>query len=113
MTFTEERHGEVLILRPSGRIDTENSKVLLEKITQVIDEGVHNLLLDFSAVPYVNSFGLRTLITAAKRLANSGGKLVMAEMDAQVRKILEISGLSSVLGVHTTQAEALSSFKSC
>jgi stage II sporulation protein AA (anti-sigma F factor antagonist) len=111
MTFTEERHGEVLILRPSGRIDTENSKVLLEKITQVIDEGVHNLLLDLSAVPYINSLGLRTLITAAKRLANSGGKLVMAEVDVQVRKILEISGLTSVLGVHSTKDEALGSFR--
>jgi anti-anti-sigma factor len=111
MTFTEERNGEVMILGPSGRIDTANSKVLPEKITQVIDEGVHNLLLDFSAVTYINSLGLRTLITAAKRLANSGGKLVMAEVDVQVRKILEISGLTSVLGVHATRAEALSAFR--
>ena len=111
MTFAEERNGDVFILGPSGRIDTENSKVLLEKITQIIDEGVHNLLLDLSAVTYINSLGLRTLITAAKRLANAGGKLAMAEVDVQVRKILEISGLTSVLGVHATKAEALSSFR--
>ena len=110
MTFAEERSGEVLILKPSGRIDTENSKVLLDKITQLIEGGVHNLLLDSSAVTYINSFGLRTLITAAKRLANAGGKLAVAEVDVQVRKILEISGLMSVLGVHATKAEALSSF---
>ena len=84
--------------------------MLLGKITQAIDGGVRNLLLDFSAVTYVNSFGLRTLVMAAKRLASSGGKLALAEMNAQVRKIFEISGLISVLQVHATKAEALSSF---
>ena len=59
MTFTEERKGEVLILGPSDRIDNENSTVLLGKITQVIDGGVRNLLLDFSSVTYVTSAGLR------------------------------------------------------
>jgi anti-anti-sigma factor len=112
MTFTEERNGEVLILGPNGRIDTENSEVLLGKITQVIDGGVRSLLLDFSSVTYVTSSGLRTLIMAAKRLANLGGKLVLAGMNAQVQRILEISGLTSVLTVHPTKAEAFSSFDS-
>ncbi len=110
MTFTEERNDEVLILGPSGRIDTENSTVLLGKITQVINGGVRNLLLDLSAVTYVSSAGLRVLVMTAKRLANSGGKLVLAGMNAQVRTIFEISGLTSILTLHSTKAEALSSF---
>lgn len=110
MTFMQERNGEVLILAPAGRLDSEGSQALLAKITQVIDAGARNLLLDLSAVPFVSSVGLRTLILAAKRLANLGGKLVLAGMNAQVQRILEISGLTSVLTVHPTKAEALSSF---
>ena len=64
----------------------------------------------FRRCTYVSSAGLRTLIMAAKRLANLGGKLVLAGMNAQVQRIFEISGLTSVLTVHPTKAEALSSF---
>jgi anti-anti-sigma factor len=85
--------------------------MLLGKITQVIDAGARNLLLDFSAVTYVSSAGLRTLVTTAKRLANSDGELILAGMNARVRNIFEISGLTSVLTIHLTKAEALSSFR--
>ena len=111
MTCTEERNGEVLILRPSGSIDAESSTVLLGKIAQLIDGGVRNLLLDFSAVTYITSYGLRTVLMAAKKFASSEGKLVLAEMNTQVRTIFEISGLLSVLVVHATKSEGLNSFK--
>jgi anti-anti-sigma factor len=111
MTCTEERNGGVLILRPSGSLDAENANALLGKIAQLIEGGVRNLLLDFSAVTYVSSFGLRTVLTAAKRLASAEGKLALAEMNTQVRRIFEISGLVSVLVIRATKAEALNSFK--
>ena len=112
MTFTEEQSGEVLVLGPSGKIDNESSNVLLGKITQVVDGGIRNLLLDFSAVTYVNSFGLRVLVMAAKRLANSGGKLVLAGMNAQIRMVFEISGLASALTIRPTKAEGFNVFQS-
>jgi anti-anti-sigma factor len=111
MTITEERSGEVSVLGLAGRLDSEGSQMLLGKITQVVDGGARNLLLDLSAVTYVSSAGLRTVVMAAKRLANSGGKLVLAGMNTQIQRIFEISGLTSVLAVHPTKAEALSSFR--
>jgi anti-sigma B factor antagonist len=111
MTLTEEKSGEILILGPIGKIDSVNSKVLLEKITEIIDGGTRFLLLDFAGVTYINSTGLRALMLATKRLGGSGGKLILAAVNDQILRVFKISGLTSFLAVRSTKAEALASFQ--
>jgi anti-sigma B factor antagonist len=107
MTLNEEKNGKVFVLVLSGKLDIEGAKMLVEKMTQILDGGERHIVLDIS---YINSAGLRGLILVAKQLASSGGKLVLAAVSEPNQNILEISGLTSIFTLRPTRAEALGSF---
>ena len=110
MTLSEEKNGEVFVLGLSGKLDVEGAKMLVDRITQVLNGGERYILLDFTDIAYINSSGLRGLLLVAKQLASSGGMLSLAGMSDSNQKVLAISGLTSIFTLRPTKAEALGSF---
>ena len=111
MTITEEKNGKVVVLGLNGMIHSEGSRALFEKIAEVIERGERYLLLDFTEVNYINSSGLSALLQATKKLGGAGGKLVLAGVNDPIKRIFEISGLTPILTVCSTNVEALGSFR--
>ena len=111
MTFREENVGGVIVLRINGKINTEASEDLLKKMTDLIDDGARNLLLDLSGVDYINSSGLRALLTAAKRLTDLGGEMVFAGVNEMFYQVLHVSGSTSYIKVYSSDAEAIQDLK--
>jgi anti-sigma B factor antagonist len=110
MTLSEEKNGKVFVLGLSGKLDIEGSKMLVERMTQILNGGERYIVLDFTDISYINSSGLRGLLLVAKQLASSGGMLILAGMNDPNQKVLMISGLASIFTFRTTRAEALGSF---
>ena len=79
----------------SGEIDAHTAPLL----SAAIDAAGPQVELDLSGVEFVDSSGLRVLIDAHQRLADSGGKLQLVALSEPVRRLLEISGVSDYLGV--------------
>jgi anti-anti-sigma factor len=107
MTFSEEKADGVLVLGARGKIDTEASEELLKKLNTLIEQGEQPLLLDLSHVDYINSSGLRVLLTVAKKLKGLGGKMVLASATEWIEQVLRVSGCASVIGVYPSKEEAL------
>lgn len=110
MNLTEEKNGKVLVLGLSGKLDAEGTKVFGERTTQILESGERYVLLDFTDVAYINSSGLHILVLIERRLASSGGKLVLTGVSERIQNVLIISGLSAILTLQPTKAEALASF---
>ena len=110
MNLSEEKDGKVLVIGLSGKLDVEGTKLFGERITQILESGERYVLLDFTDVAYINSSGLHILILVARRLATSGGMLVLAGASDRIQNVLKISGLSAILTLQPTKAEALASF---
>jgi anti-anti-sigma factor len=53
------------------------------------------IVADMSACPYLDSQGLETLLSIKRRCEESTGKLMLAGVDANCRKILELTRLES------------------
>lgn len=110
LTFeTEEQEGK-LIFRLSGRLDATSSPNLESKVTEQIESGHKNLVLDFGNVEYLSSAGMRLLLSATRRLANNGGKLCICTVDDEVMEIIKVAGFERILNIYSTEKEALSSF---
>ena len=75
-----------------------------------MDGGAKNLVLDFAALDYISSAGLRMVLVVAKRLKGEGGQLVLSGMQPHVREVFDISGFLAILNVEPTRAEALARF---
>lgn len=71
------------------------------------NEGIQNLILDLSAVSFVDSSGLSAILTA-NRLWNNTGSFVLTGIDhPNVKKLIAISKLESVLTIIPTIQESI------
>jgi anti-anti-sigma factor len=99
--------GEKAIASFKGQLDTlttpEFNKVLLE----LIDNGERNIVLDFSELDFISTAGMSGILMLVKRMKVEKGELRVAALKGQVKKVFDISGLSSGIPVFDTVAEAL------
>ncbi len=76
----------------------------------MIDAGTSKILINFAALEYISSAGLRVLLATAKKLKASGGDLKICSLNDTVQEVFDISGFSSILAVSANREEALASF---
>jgi anti-anti-sigma factor len=95
-----EKHGEIDVLRPAGRIDSATAGTLDRAINAAFEGGGRCMVLDFSQIEYISSAGLRSTLIAGKRMrAVPGGRLVLCSLGPQVREIFEISGFNAIFAI--------------
>lgn len=107
MEITTAAREGVTIVSPAGRIDTVSAPMLEQAINQAIEGGTRKILLDFSAVSYISSGGLRVLLATAKKLKNPGDRYGLCCLTADVHKILRLAGFTSIFSIYPSEGEAL------
>ena len=95
MNIIIEKNNDVTILKLEGRLDTTTAPELEKTIN---DEGdaLENLVLDFKAVNYISSAGLRVLLTAQKKMSKQGS-MELVNVSEDVMDILEMTGFADIL----------------
>jgi anti-sigma B factor antagonist len=66
--------------------------------------------VDFSAVSYIDSSGLATLIEMFQRLKKIGGRMRFANMDQKIKNVFDITKLHKLFEIFDTQESALKEF---
>jgi anti-anti-sigma factor len=107
MDIAQEKVGEVLVIAPAGTIDSRTAPQFEKLALDALAKGERRIVVDFSAVDFTSSAGLRVLLMLGKRLQPSGGTLVLCGLNAGVRKVLEVSGLMAAFPVVATRQQAL------
>lgn len=108
----EARHEQgVTILEPKGKITIGVGDVALrEAVTEALEAGARNILVDLGGVSTIDSSGIGELVSAFTTVTNRGGKLKLVNLPPKVTDILQITQLISVFEVHDKLDEALASF---
>ncbi|MDX1667546.1 MAG: STAS domain-containing protein [Saprospiraceae bacterium] len=71
------------------------------------NEGVENLIFDLSNVKYVDSSGLSAILTANRLWKNIGSFILTGIEHPNVKKLIEISRLDTVLTIVPTVSESI------
>ena len=71
------------------------------------NEGVNNLILDLSGVEYVDSSGLSAILTANRLWKAIGSFILTGIQHPNVKKLIEISRLDTVLTIIPTVEESI------
>jgi anti-anti-sigma factor len=100
----------VSVVRMDGNLDTNTAPEAQQHLDALQDDGVQKILVDFGAVDYVSSAGLRVLLATAKRLGGTGGSLRICGLNDTVNEVFEMSGFSMILSVFGSEEEALAGF---
>ena len=79
-------------------------------VTDAIGNGEKKILVDLSAVGYVDSATIGCLMDLYRQVTASGGAIKLAGVQKRVETMLTMTGAHNFLEVHADQASALASF---
>lgn len=91
VTSSAEDGDRVTRLRWTGEIDATRVPDLRDEILALPADGP--VLLDLSAVSYLDSSGLGMLVLLRKRLARCGAAVTLVDVQPNILRVLEITGL--------------------
>ena len=94
------------VLRLSGELDLHSAEAFGEAARLVHAQGIPNLILDLSALEFIDSSGLNQFVVCLKRQREMGGDVVLRAPSDQTRRVLDIVGLSEIFTV-TSAAEVV------
>src|SRR3974390_3344778 len=92
----EETRNGWHVIAISGRADHE-ACAALEKALRSAIEGNARVAADFSALDYISSAGLRSVVQAARAAQTRGSEFAVCGVTGMVRKVFEVSGLNQIL----------------
>ena len=101
--------GDWSVVTVGGEIDVATAPRLREQLIALVNDGRHHLVVDLSAVDFIDSTGLGVLISGLKRVRLHDGHLALVCTEPRVLKVFEITGLLAVFPVHDSLDEAVAS----
>ena len=97
MTIEKNLNGSELTITLTGRLDTTTAPQLEVEVKENLG-GIEKLILDFTALEYLSSAGLRVLL-AAQKIMNKQGEMIIKNVNDTVKEIFEVTGFIDILTV--------------
>lgn len=113
MTIWHERlpHTDAYLVGVSGRLDQSLNPELEETLNQLLENGHSDLIVDLSRTTYINSGGLRCLVSAWRRARSANGALRLCGLNPRLQEIFAMVGFDKVFEIHPNCDEARSMAK--
>ena len=99
----EERH----VLAVRGEIDLFTAPELKQVLAESIEAGRVRIIVDLTDTTFLDSTALGVLIGAVKRLRSRDGALAIVNIDDNISKTFEITGLDQIFTIVPTRDEAI------
>jgi anti-sigma B factor antagonist len=103
---TSEVEGATIIA-VGGEIDVYTAPKLRDKITELVADGVYDIIVDMEAVEFLDSTGLGVLVGGLKKVRAHDGSLQLICTQDRLLKIFRITGLAKVFVIHDSADGAL------
>jgi anti-sigma B factor antagonist len=83
----------------SGEMDIATSPELMSRLSTVRGPAPFHVLVDLSALSFIDSTGIKALVSSATQLESHGGTLVVVAPTQNIRRVFDIVHLSEVLSI--------------
>ena len=104
---SERLVGSMGLVALSGEIDIYTAPRFRECMIELLDAGVDRLVVDLSAVTFIDSTALGVLIGGVRRVRAVGGAMTLVVTSRPVQRVLSITGLDRVFDLHATRDAAV------
>lgn len=94
------------VVEVRGEVDLRTSPQLRTQLLDLADQLDGPVLVDLSAVPYMDSSGVGTLVYVKREVERSKRKLVLVGLQPRVRSVLEITHLDNFFVIANSVADA-------
>lgn len=106
----EHNHLAAVVFMEGNVMGGPDGTLLYEKLNELKDGGLKNIVLDMNEVQFMNSSGLGMLMHALSSLRNAGGELVMSRLPGKVLSLMLITKLNLVIDIFDDVESALAKF---
>jgi anti-sigma B factor antagonist len=99
----DDRH----VVAVAGEIDLFTAPELKATLAELAEAGRSRIVVDLTETTFLDSTALGVLIGAVKRLRSRDGVLTIVNVDQNIAKTFEITGLDQIFTIRPTRAEAI------
>jgi len=104
---------DVALFKVNGYVDTTTSPELQKLLTQNIEAGITQYIVDLAAVHYVSSAGWGVFVGEIRTLREGGGDLKLIHMTPEVIEVFEMLEFNRILACYDSLEEAIDDFDFC
>jgi anti-sigma B factor antagonist len=95
------------IISVAGEIDAATSPALRERLLDQASKDNPTIVIDLTAVSFLDSTALGTLVSVRQRCLELGGEVRLVINDPPIIKVFEITGLTEAFPISSTLDQAV------
>lgn len=108
MNSTIKILGDLMIINLRGELDHHTSHLIKLQIEKGMEKHeIKKMLFNFKSVTFMDSSGIGLIIGRHKELKKIGGTIGISNLNPQVKKVFEMSGLFGIIPYFDDEKEAL------
>jgi anti-sigma B factor antagonist len=98
---------DVRVIAITGDLTAACESALMDAYARADDPGVRAVVLDFTALDYMNSGGIGLLVTLLVRAQRAGRDVHAFGLSDHYREIFELTRLDEAIRIHADEGDAL------
>ena len=110
MDINTRSRDDIIVLDIAGEIDLYNAPEIKDVINKLIEEKRYNVIINLEKVSYIDSSGIGALISSLSNLKKYQGGLKIINVFASVRKVFELTKLTSFFEIYDSEDNAVKAF---
>jgi anti-sigma B factor antagonist len=98
--------GGRVVVALRGELDVMDAEAVAVALTAAADRG-NVVIVDLAGLTFTDAGGMAALVRARRHARRTGGDLVLAAPQRQVRRVLDLTGQAGAFSLHADVAEAI------
>ena len=87
------------VISLDGTLNARSADQVKDAFRQAVGEGIRNVVLDLSSVPFIDSSGLAALVSGLKTLNEKNGSLKLASLQSQADLLFKLTMFDKVFEI--------------
>lgn len=110
MELKRDKVDDINVLYMEGSLTVATAQDVFSQTVSLLEDGETKFLLQMSAVEFIDSTGLGTIVRLSKRVREAKGELSLAEPQPKILEMFELTRLDKIFPIYKTYEEALEAF---
>jgi anti-anti-sigma factor len=111
MQLAVEVRGDVTVVRvQEAKLTYPVLSSFFAEVRQRVDSGARKVLIDLSAVSYIDSASIGCLMDIHRLLQEKAGAVKLAGLQSRVETMISMTGVHKIIALHREEEEALAAF---
>jgi len=108
-----KQNGNICSLKVKGPFKSvESVKALNSEVDSALANGCIYVIMDLSAMPYIDSAGIGAIVSTLRKTRQIGGHTMLINPSPFAEKTFKMVGILSLFGVHASEEDAVAACES-